>query len=228
MFDKEEMEKARAEMDAAEKVWNEKRSLYKALLYQRERAFNALKRQFHFPLDAYQYDLKVSVHRFNNCFLSADGKWYRAKRGSNLGDAQRYRHHAELIEGSSPPMFDRFLKWKEEVEQTTGFTVSIQEFKFEKPERLRSVDDIAAFYGEDSVEEIGEGKIWYEGWDIHDPWCHVRIDGEDHVFLSTNGHGFGFDIIVNSSSTEDERREMLSYFANHGDVPSSIQEVFGG
>lgn len=227
MFDKEEMKRARAEMDAAEKVLSAARSRFKALLYERETAFNKLKNQLLLPLDAYQHNLEVGVHNFNNCFLSTDGKWYRAKRGSNLGDAQRYRHHAELV-GDEPPMFDRFLKWKEEVEQTTGFTVVIREFKFEKPDRLRSSDDITAFYGEDSVEEIGEGKIWYEGWDIHDPWCHVRINGEDHVFLSTNGHGFGFDIIVNSSSTEDERREMLSYFANHGYVPSSIQEVFGG
>ena len=37
------------------------------------------------------------------------------------------------------------------------------------------------------------GKVWHTGWDIPDEYYQVTIDGEEWVFWSSNGHGFGIE-----------------------------------
>jgi len=139
------------------------------------------------------YDL----YRDGNTFTKISGRWTWYKGYLNK-DA--YAHN--LIEGLNFPFDPASLEAAcAELSETLGIPVQTQEHELVgKPENLRTTDDLLASMPGSAL--IGEGKIWHMGWDVSDSWALVREGGDSkkdtssglHIFYSTNGHGFGYDV----------------------------------
>lgn len=87
---------------------------------------------------------------------------------------------------------------------------------------LKAPDDIIAT--NPGIEILQTSKVWSVGWDIPDSYViGKQPTGRIEIWYSTNGHGFGYNIQV---ETEEELRDFFFYLSqNHPDeTPLLSQE----
>src|SRR5690606_37678309 len=100
----------------------------------------------------------------NRTFIKLDGKW--CWYGGWMSLDRLYKH--EVIDGLDSPFdVDALEQACKELEDELGITVCIKEYKsVSNVEHPENIDDLKVMFPD--CEILGEGRIWYVGWDIPD------------------------------------------------------------
>jgi len=77
------------------------------------------------------------------------------------------------------------------LEDELGVKISIVTYFIKVIDSPKNIDDLKEAYPDLNI--LLQGEIYSMGWDIPDYYAIVCIDGEKHIFFSTDGHGMGYD-----------------------------------
>lgn len=139
---------------------------------------------------ARDYKPGISVYGINNFAISfrSDGVFC---------DTLDERKVVEL-EGISVQMIEDFAK---KFEQDTGLPVEVVKKEIRTKESIRgirSADELEIFYADENIKVVGEGQIWYMGWDIPDVYFIFTLNNEKklRIIYSDDGHGGGADVQI--------------------------------
>ena len=150
---------------------------------------------------------RVHLYHVGNRQLTDTGVWLEY-------EASRYKVYPFQLRPIAPPCDESILRdFMSAFEAETGLPVKhvIVEV-LDKPERLKTVDDVRAHYG-DGFEVLEEGKVWYTGWDIADNYVIGRLGGRYVARYSTDGHGFG---MAHEARTVEEFGLFFNFLDAHG------------
>lgn len=145
-------------------------------------------------------------------------KWLKASYDDDINP------HFTAVES---PVDIKFLKeFAEKMAEELGISVyeyqerlPTEEQKKEHVEKHGFVDfNGANAYFDNDLELIKSGEVWYKGWDISDPFlvCRRKSNSALVVAYSSNGHGFGFDHILDGL-TDDELEKFLIHIEQDSD-----------
>lgn len=149
----------------------------------------------------------------------ADGRW--AKQDGH----EYHEHNTKFVD--CPVSIEQLKKFMIEIEQETSLRVELdaKELKTKDTvERLSTIDDLQCKFGPFTLLE--EGEIWYVGWDIPDNFAVGQFpDGHIEVWYSTNGHGFGFDVVITRGETEELERFFECVASNKVSISTTKGQV---
>ena len=138
-----------------------------------------------------EWEPKVFVYPFQKdgkTFVQINGKWTWYDEAYIYTDV--YSH--KILDSQDFPFVPAELeKTCERLGEELGLNIRIIRFKTKKVDRPSTEDDLKETYP--GLEVISSRRIDSIGWDIPDYYAIVSIDGETHLFYSSNGHGMGYD-----------------------------------
>jgi hypothetical protein len=157
----------------------------------------------------------IYIYNINNVVSVEGGRWAKGNEGVH----NYYAHSIAFVE--CPVDINRLQEFMEFIEEV-AVPVELVEKKIQTVEtidRVRNIDDLQCRFG--PFEVLQNEKVWYLGWDIADSFVIGKYPGGHiEIWYSNNGHGFGYDVHVQTGETIELER-FYNYLETN-DVSSKV------
>ena len=161
--------------------------------------WNGKTKEWEYPRDPHFYitELLDGDSRLGQkIFINIAGKWIHTKKHPGRSV---YMHDLDFQTTLKCVDLNHLAEACAVLTEKTGCRVEHTQYTIVKENDIKvpkNEDDLMVIHPDAQI--VARGTKLHEGWDIGDPWAVVRTrKGNLIIYYSTNGHGFGYDTVIN-------------------------------